>query len=677
MYLLGPLHKYQRAQFVVKEELGWTVLHILAAMRQEGHFFRSDIKPVIEYLAEKFPSPKFLCLKDRHGRTALNLAIESRNIEVVRVLVQAGASDISGKPATMTTLREAITKGGSTSYLLELVELLASHQGRVVKSVQSMSNPERLDIFTDIISRLGIRHTKINGYGEEMAPDANGKFTAEQEVAIVSVQPPSWVRMVAKGDPGFHMLTSSIKSVDPVVITEVAALSHTRLLRSYYVNKLAGYSIVGKQGGLPFQRFHVMLLLPFGQLGSLNDYLYGDGETIKELTSEPSDQLGVCIDLVKALIDVHLSGFVHGAVNLMNAYVFKSTEEEVSQHYRQRSVFGSPPSSRDVVARLTNFEYAVHQTKYPEDHVYRRQDNDFDAPEVRNRKLNPMPFDSMRFCDTYSFGILLLQACGGSVDVFQPWKRYTSTAPEGIRLHQARIRNIGAFSLDEWCLAAAELVIDVILSLTSPVASDRPTSLADTRDLLEQALELQLQHESWQKAKGPFKRTRLVRKLSIDWWWPVAFHVTLRRVLPRPDLAEPLRGIPGFGTVMRIEDIQDNTNHTCASPKAKSKVEAGEEMDMPCEGRSPLPVQTTGGSSWEQAKLPTEPLRRALPAPTNSADISQSLPAASNEIRTTGAGPEAEVMKRPPVDIASSKMAKRRVSSMGLRKLFKKFTKNG
>jgi hypothetical protein len=187
--------------------------------------------------------------------------------------------------------------------------------------------------------------------------------------------------------------------------------------------------------------------------------------------------LGLCIDVVNAVIDVHSSKVAHTRICPANVYVFEVKKDVKHADGRQR------------IAKLTNFDDAKFQEKFTADHVYERRGDKYDPPETKACKHERMQFDQLKAVDLFALGVLVTETCQFSEANL--WVLAESLPSRRMWMQVAF--KFRACMPRSWIAVSYELVLCAIMWLTESDWTNRPKlgDLHTIRSMLCLALAVQ------------------------------------------------------------------------------------------------------------------------------------------------------------------------------------------
>lgn len=273
-------------------------------------------------------------------------------------------------------------------------------------------------------------------------------------------------------------------------LAELLAVCNDRLPKSFYVNQVVAYSFNKKKTAKPWEPFSTMLLLPYGDHGSLSDVLECKpvSQKKKPLKLSPIVRLGLCLDVVSAVMDCQTCGVVHGRVCTENFWVFDVKEKDRwARHKPGKKLLLNAPSGSAVVARLANFDHSKIEDMYTADHIYERVGNEYDPPEGQAQKHQPISFEKLKAADDFALGILMMVICELPV----PHVKSVCSALMRNSNWGRKSRVFRDIMPHSWNLVAYELMLSAALWLTEPNQELRPKSLDIIRQTLELALAVQ------------------------------------------------------------------------------------------------------------------------------------------------------------------------------------------
>jgi hypothetical protein len=122
------------------------------------------------------------------------------------------------------------------------------------------------------------------------------------------------------------------------------------------------------------------------------------GKVLEQFPTSASIGIIFCKHIIEGMKVVHGAGFIHGALN-MSAVIM-------------RTILTSRSSIPSLIPQLHNFRRSVSDKAL--DPFYRRQENEFDAPELRDKAHEfRRPFKELLKCDIYSLGMLIVHTIIG------------------------------------------------------------------------------------------------------------------------------------------------------------------------------------------------------------------------------------------------------------------------
>ncbi|KAI8710452.1 Ankyrin [Fusarium sp. LHS14.1] len=416
-YLLGPAHPFSISDFIVGRNNS-TVLHAAAGAYKTWRT-ASETRGLFEYLLNKFPYKEHLESQEAtSGFTPLMIAVLGNDVEAAKALVEAGAS-LDTKCLSGLCLRRAemLTKlvVASSNGLATGLDFDDNHGGRVWRdmmklllesSVRPIIEPKaRPAVSTEEARRhrVGrfvelIRGSKLQCIGDHL--ERNGTEVAE---------------LPAADDPDQSLLDDI--AIPEIVLAEIEFHLNEKILECATITKPAGYALSRDNDKYYFVPYlcWVIETETLGTKGSL-------GEVLKTFPPFPSISLIFCKHIVDSLIVVHEAGFTHGALN-MSAVVL-------------RTLTSGQSAISSLIPQLHNFKWSVSEKS--KDAVYRKQGNEFDAPELgQSAGEFRRPFRELLKCDVYSLGMVIVHAVAGArikdLGSFESNPAYVSSAVAAAR----------------------------------------------------------------------------------------------------------------------------------------------------------------------------------------------------------------------------------------------------
>lgn len=192
------------------------------------------------------------------------------------------------------------------------------------------------------------------------------------------------------------------------------------------------------------------------------------GDVLKEFPPFPTIGLTFCKHIVESLIVVHEAGFTHGALN-MSAVIM-------------RTLVSGPSTIPKLIPQLYRFKWSVSEKS--KDPVYRKQGNEFDAPEVgRSEGEFRRPFGELLKCDVYSLGMVILQAVAGAeinkLGSFESNPAYVASAIAAVA---------SVMTQHNYDASVIEKLVKALQDMLEPDPAKRTTSLGSIRSAIVSTL---------------------------------------------------------------------------------------------------------------------------------------------------------------------------------------------
>ncbi|GAB1312839.1 hypothetical protein MFIFM68171_03049 [Madurella fahalii] len=491
-HLLEPGHPFLRANFIVGRGNS-TVLHVAAGAYNSSRT-ASETRQLFEYLLDKFPYKEHLESQEAaSGFTPLMIAVLGNNVEAAKALLEAGAS-LDTKCTGGFCLRRAellaklvLASAGGMATGLDFDD---SHGGRAWRDMmkllleadirpaiepkpQPAVSPEearrhRVERFVKLIrdSNLQCMNGQIDGSGEE-------------ETCVLP----------AADDPDQSLLDeiASTREAPDVILAEMELHLNESILQCATIPRPVGYSLARENENYYFVP-HLCWVVETETLGTMGSL----GKVLKQFPPFLSIGLGFCKHLVDSLMVVHEAGFAHGALN-MSAVVL-------------RTLVSGPSTIPMLIPQLHDFKWPVSEKS--NDPFYRKQGNEFDAPELRLSAGGlRRPFKELLKCDVYSLGMVIVHsAAGGAIkDIgsFESNPAYVTSAIAAVR---------SVMTKDRYKSSVVEKLLEALQQMLEPDPAKRLSNLAPIRSAITATLEADGKNAD--EGSPERRRDRLFRSVS-------------------------------------------------------------------------------------------------------------------------------------------------------------------
>jgi hypothetical protein len=408
-YLLTPRSGFEPASFIVGTDSNESVFHVAA-----GAYFTQrvpgEVTEIFKFLLTIFHTEEYLeVMETKSNQTPLVFAVLANNVEAAKELIAAGANLDAGYPNftvqdanlvyALATFKGVVGKGTdpyetlkfATEYS-EMIRLLkvASEKPKIFPKLRLVEDggdslAARITRFFELAKLAGLSTATLRVSDNpddqvdtlSLPPDV--VLTGELMSKIVSALLIFW-------RPEVNICLNQYVGKDVISEAEVLCHKDIRSTSPFFI-PLSGYLFTRKASHL---RYGPMLLMSWeGVIGPLDNFFNDNPATLEE-------RIILCHDVVAAVELLHNCGFVHGLLRPSNVLIVKLEERQ----------------GRSKLAKLWNFDDSVGPRTPPPGQVYRRQESVFDAPEIKDNETTQMPFDSLKKCELFSLGVLILQTCG-------------------------------------------------------------------------------------------------------------------------------------------------------------------------------------------------------------------------------------------------------------------------
>jgi len=268
-----------------------------------------------------------------------------------------------------------------------------------------------------------------------------------------------------------------------------------QVLECPVVVKPAGYALQRDNENYYFVPFlcWVIETETLGTKGSLEEFL-------SECPPFPSIGITFCKHIVDGLSVVHGAGFTHGSLN-MSAVIM-------------RTIISGPSTIPKIIPQLHNFKSSVN--KNTKDPMYRKQGNEFDAPELRNENGDcRRPFNDMLNCDIFSLGMVIVHSIASrklkDLGTFESNPSFVSSAIKEVKAVMAEAK---------YGSAVIKKLVQALEEMLEPDPTKRISSLEGIRFAIEAVLNNRCQgldEESSNQHKSRFRNSisRGMKRLGL------------------------------------------------------------------------------------------------------------------------------------------------------------------